>query len=114
MTLPIYNAVTSSSHSAARAYLIAHVDGDWSGWNLDVGRMEDGIAETLRTETLKGDHLSVPFAADDSGCSHGIYGIFGYRFAEALAADPRTLILDVDFYIDAHGLTFTGYRLSLV
>lgn len=124
--MSIYNNLIRSAHSVARAFLVANLarEGGWSGWNLDAGRCEDGIGEVLLavaksvpgalTGSVKPVTLSVPFGADDRGCSHGISGIFGWRFAEALTADGRTLMIDVDYYSKDGNVYFTDYRLSLV
>lgn len=121
--MSIYNRLNRTAHSTARAFLVASLvrEGGWSGWNLDPGRLEDGIAETLLadgTGTLTGSGapvtLSVPFGADDRGCSHGICGIFGWNFAESLTADGRTLNIEIDYYSQDGNVIFTDYRFTLV
>ncbi len=120
MPQQIYSRLNRLAHRTAREFFISHLgmEGGWSGWQIDPGRLEDGIGETLRT-AANGIHLmtgtlSCKFGASWTGCSHGLSGIFGMRFVEALAKDGRTLCIDIDYTVDGNRLTFTNYQFSLV
>lgn len=81
-------------------------------WSPDPGRLEDAIGGTLLAVT-SGTHFSGPLNVSHP-CCHGMAGIFGRRFADALTASGKQLMLAVHYTIEGDRLTFGEYRLSLV
>lgn len=124
MKTSIYNALNSSSHRAARAFLVATLaappqKGNWNGWSIDTGRLEDGIAETLQayfksSNDVTSGSIGTEFAPSEIGCSHGIAGIFGSQFAARLESSGRTLMIHIDYTVSGNRVTFTDYRFELV
>lgn len=84
-------------------------------WLPDPGRLEDAIGWTIRNANLVPGQcglIAVPLDATDM-CSHGIIGIFGRRFTEALSKAGKHVILDVEFVQNPESITWGEFRLRL-
>ena len=89
-----------------------------SSWCVDPGRLEDAIGGTLRAycwgDAGRSGSVTRTVKLDDSDpCSHGIDGIFGMKFAQALTASGKEIMLTVEFHAAGNSITFTDWSLAL-